>query len=293
MSTIGFIGLGTMGRPMAERLIRAGHDLRITRVKPVSDYLVGLGAKPVATPAEAAEGAEFVILMLPDTPDVEQVLLGQAGVIETIAPGALVIDMSSIAPVPTREFARRIRDKGAFYLDAPVSGGEIGAKSGSLSIMVGGDEQSFQRALPLFEAMGKNITLVGENGAGQVVKIANQIVVGLTIECIGEAFLLAKRAGVDLAKVRQALMGGFAHSRILEVHGQRMIDETFNPGFALRLHRKDLNLAIDAARALEIALPNTSATLQLMNSALGRGDGDKDHSALYHTLSSMSAKAIA
>lgn len=289
MSTIGFIGLGTMGRPMAERLIRAGHDLQLNRVKAVSHALVDLGGTACDSPAAAAKGAEFVILMLPDTPDVEAVLFGPDGVAETVSSGALVIDMSSIAPVATREFARRIREKGAHYLDAPVSGGEIGAKSGSLTIMVGGDAVQFERARPLFECMGKNITLVGDNGAGQVVKVANQIIVGLTIECVSEAFLLAQHAGVDLAKVREALMGGFAQSRVLEVHGQRMIDAAFDPGFAMRLHRKDLNLATETARALEIALPNTSTTLQLMNSALARGDGDKDHSALFRTLGDMSA----
>lgn len=291
MATVGFVGLGTMGRPMAERLVRAGHQLKICRVKPASQYLLELGAVGVETPAEAARGSDFAILMLPDTPDVETVLFGDDGIAETISTKSLVIDMSSISPGATERFAARIVEKGAFYLDAPVSGGEIGAKGGTLSIMVGGDLEQFRRSEPLLQVLGKNITHVGGNGAGQVVKIANQIVVGLTIECISEAFLLAKRAGVDLVAARQALLGGFAHSRILEVHGQRMIDEAFDPGFALRLHRKDLNLAIEAARALEIALPNTSATLQLMNSALGRGDGEKDHSALYRTLSEISSRA--
>ncbi|WP_454856303.1 2-hydroxy-3-oxopropionate reductase [Rhizobium binxianense] len=293
MSTIGFIGLGTMGRPMAERLIRAGHHLQLNRVKAASSHLVDLGGKACDSPAAAAKGAEFVILMVPDTPHVEAVLFGPDGVAETVSSDAVVIDMSSIAPVATREFARRIREKGAHYLDAPVSGGEIGAKSGSLTIMVGGDAVQFERARPLFECMGKNITLVGDNGAGQVVKVANQIIVGLTIECVSEAFLLAQRAGVDLAKVREALMGGFAQSRVLEVHGQRMIDATFDPGFAMRLHRKDLNLATETARALEIALPNTSTTLQLMNAALARGDGDRDHSALFRTLGDIAAPRTA
>lgn len=291
MPKIGFIGLGTMGRPMAEHLVKAGHDVRINRVKAASEYLTELGARAAATPGEAVDGAEFVILMLPDTPDVEGVLFGEGGIADRIAPGSLVIDMSSIAPVATKDFARRIRERGAHYLDAPVSGGEIGARNASLSIMVGGDADQFQRALPIFQTMGKNITHVGENGAGQVAKVANQIIVGLTIECVGEAFLLAQRAGVDVSRVREALLGGFAHSRILEVHGQRMIEGNFDPGFALRLHRKDLNLAMDTARALQIALPNTSATTQLMNAALARGDGDRDHSALYRTLAAVSAPA--
>lgn len=289
MSKIGFIGLGTMGRPMAERLLQAGHDLAIHRVKAASAYLTELGARACETLAEAIDGVEFVILMLPDTPDVEDVLFGKGAIAERIAPGALIIDMSSIAPVATKDFARRIREKGAHYLDAPVSGGEIGARNGSLSIMVGGDQDQFRRALPIFEAMGKNITHVGENGAGQMAKVANQIIVGLTIECVGEAFLLAQRAGVDVSRVREALLGGFAHSRILEVHGQRMIDGQFDPGFALRLHRKDLNLAMDTARALQISLPNTAATMQLMNAALARGDGERDHAALFRTLAAVSA----
>lgn len=278
-----------MGRPMVERLIGAGHELQINRVKPQSAYLAELGARECSSARKAAEGAEFTILMLPDTPDVEGVLFGEDGIADAAAPGSLIIDMSSISPVSTKQFAERLRERRVHYLDAPVSGGEIGARGGTLSIMVGGDAGQFERATPLFEAMGKNITHVGENGAGQVTKVANQIIVGLTIECVGEAFLLAQRAGVDISKVREALLGGFAHSRILEVHGQRMIDGKFDPGFAMRLHRKDLNLAMDTARALQIALPNTSATTQLMNAALAQGDGDRDHSALFRTLKAVSA----
>ncbi len=288
MTTIAFIGLGTMGRPMAERLIQAGHELRLTRVKPVSEYLVALGGKAVATPAQAVQGADIAIIMVPDTPDVEAVLFGTDGIAGAVAPGTLVIDMSSISPVATRDFAARIAASGAHYLDAPVSGGEIGARAGTLTIMVGGQADQFDRALPIFEALGKNITHVGASGAGQVTKVANQIIVGLTIEAVSEAFLLAERAGVDLQKVRDALMGGFAQSRILEVHGQRMIDGAFDPGFTLRLHRKDLNVAMDAARSLDVALPNTASTVQLMNAALARGDGSRDHSALFRTLVGLS-----
>ena len=269
---------------MAARLANAGKSLQCHRIKDTSKALLDLGARPAASPADAARDAEFVILMLPDTPDVEGALFGAGGVVEALSAGSLVIDMSSISPVATREFAKRVEAKGAHYLDAPVSGGEIGAKEGTLSIMVGGAEDQFARALPLLQLMGKNITHVGAVGAGQVCKVANQIIVGLTIEAVAEALLLAQRAGADLTKVRGALMGGFAQSRVLEVHGQRMIDETFNPGFALKLHRKDLNIAMDAARSLEIALPNTACTVQLMNAALAQGLGDKDHSALFAAL---------
>lgn len=286
--SVAFIGLGTMGRPMAERILRSGEQVVCHRVKAASRYLLELGGTEAATAADAAGDAEFVVLMLPDTPQVEDVLFGQNGILNALKPGSVVIDMSSIAPVATREFAQRVEAVGASYLDAPVSGGEIGAREGTLSVMVGGREDVFQRSLPLLQKMGKNITHVGEVGAGQVCKVANQVIVGLTIEAVSEAFLLAQRAGVDLAKVRDALMGGFASSRILEVHGKRMIEGTFDPGFTLRLHRKDLNLATEAARSLQIALPNTAATAQLMNAALGQGLGEKDHSALFAALSAWS-----
>ncbi|WP_454850873.1 2-hydroxy-3-oxopropionate reductase [Rhizobium binxianense] len=281
---IGFIGLGVMGRPMAENLIDAGHTLHLSRVKDASQHLVTKGGKAAASAKAVAEAADIVILMLPDTPDVEAVLFGENGVAAGLSSGKLVIDMSSISPVATKNFARRIEALGCDYLDAPVSGGEVGAKAASLTIMVGGSEQAFERARPLFEKMGKNITLVGGVGDGQTAKVANQIIVGLTIEAVSEALLFAKKAGADPAKVRAALMGGFAASRILEVHGERMIKETFDPGFRIRLHRKDLTLAIDAARALDLALPNTAATQQLMNAAIANGDADKDHSALIRTL---------
>lgn len=288
--SVAFIGLGTMGRPMAERLVRSGEDLRCHRIKEPSRYLVDLGAKEAATALEAASEADFVVQMLPDTPQVEEVLFGAEGVVASLKPGAVVIDMSSISPVATRDFAAKVGKAGAHYLDAPVSGGEIGAREGTLSIMVGGADEIFQKALPLLQKMGKNITHVGDVGSGQVCKVANQIIVALTIEAVAEAFVLAEHAGVDLSKLRNALLGGFAQSRILEVHGQRMIDGTFNPGFALKLHRKDLNLATDAAKSLQIALPNTAATAQLMNSALAQGLGDKDHSALFAALSAWSPK---
>jgi 2-hydroxy-3-oxopropionate reductase len=290
---IGFIGLGVMGRPMAGHLIAGGHELFVHRVKPVSQHLVDAGAKAVDSASEAAAAADVVILMVPDTPDVEAVLFGPGGVAEGVRPGALVIDMSSISPVATKTFAARLGEQGVDYLDAPVSGGEVGAKNAALTIMVGGSEAAFERALPLFELMGKNITRVGGVGDGQTAKVANQIIVGLTIEAVAEAMLFARQAGADPAKVREALMGGFASSRILELHGERMVKRTFDPGFRIRLHRKDLALALDAAKALEVSLPNTAATAQLMNAALALGDGDKDHSALIRTLETMAGAARA
>jgi 2-hydroxy-3-oxopropionate reductase len=231
-----------------------------------------------------AHASDIVILMLPDTPDVEAVLFGEDGVAAGLSQGKLVIDMSSISPVATKTFAKRIEALGCDYLDAPVSGGELGAKAASLTIMVGGKEQVFERAKPLFENLGKSITHVGGSGDGQTAKVANQIIVGLTIEAVAEALLFAKRAGADPAKVRSALMGGFAASRILEVHGERMVKQTFEPGFRIRLHRKDMTLAVDAARALDLSLPNTAGTQQLMNAAIANGDGERDHSALIRTL---------
>jgi 2-hydroxy-3-oxopropionate reductase len=285
---IGFIGLGVMGRPMALNLIEAGHSLRLHRVKEVSQHVADAGGTPCASPRESAEGSEVVILMLPDTPDVEEVLFGADGVADGLRPGTLVIDMSSISPVATRGFAERVREAGCDYLDAPVSGGEIGARDGTLTIMVGGAEEAFARAAPLFDVLGGNVTHIGGTGDGQTAKVANQIIVGLTIEAVGEALLFARRAGADPAVVREALLGGFASSRVLEVHGQRMVDRAFDPGFRMRLHRKDLGLAIDAATALELALPNTAATAQLMNAAVARGDGDTDQSGLIRTLEALS-----
>jgi 2-hydroxy-3-oxopropionate reductase len=284
---IGFIGLGVMGRPMAAHLIDAGHTLHLHRVKEPSQFLLDKGGKAVENAAAAARAADVVILMLPDTPDVEAVLFGAGGVAEGLAPGKLVIDMSSISPVATKDFAARIDALGCDYLDAPVSGGEIGARNAALTIMVGGSEAAFARAVPLFEKMGKNITLVGGVGDGQTAKVANQIIVGLTIEAVSEALHFARKAGADPAKVREALMGGFAGSRILELHGERMIKRTFEPGFRIRLHRKDLTLAVDAAKALDLALPNTAATQQLMNAAVARGHGDLDHSVLIKTIEAL------
>jgi 2-hydroxy-3-oxopropionate reductase len=284
---LGFIGLGLMGRPMAGHLIDAGHTLHLHRVKDASQFLVDKGGKAMASGRAVAEASEIVVVIVPDTPDVETVLFGKEGVAEGLSKGQLVIDMSSISPVATKQFAARIEALGCDYVDAPVSGGEVGAKNAALTIMAGGKPGAFERAKPLFEKMGKNVTRVGAVGDGQTAKVANQIIVGLTIEAVAEALNFARKAGADPAKVREALMGGFAQSRILELHGERMIKRTFDPGFRIRLHRKDLSLAVDAARALNISLPNAAATQQLMNAAVARGDGDKDHSALIQTLEAL------
>lgn len=284
---IGFIGLGVMGRPMAGHLIDAGHALSLHRVKAQSQYLVERGGEAVESPQAVAGRSDAVILMVPDTPDVEQVLFGESGVAAGLKPGTLVIDMSSISPVATKAFAAKIEGLGCDYLDAPVSGGEVGAKSASLTIMVGGKAAAFERAGPILEKLGKNITLVGGSGDGQTAKVANQIIVGLTIQAVAEALHFARKAGADVAKVREALMGGLASSRILELHGDRMIKRTFDPGFRIRLHRKDLTLAVDAAKELDLMLPNTAATQQLMNAAVAMGQGDKDHSGLILTLEAL------
>lgn len=278
---IGFIGLGVMGRPMAGHLIAAGHEVFLNRVKAASQHLVDAGGKPLDSARAVAEASDIVVLMLPDTPDVEAVLFGADGVAEGCAPGKLVIDMSSIAPGATKAFAARIAETGASYLDAPVSGGEVGAKAASLTIMVGGSEADFARARPILELMGKNITRIGGVGDGQTAKVANQVIVGLTIQAVAEGLALAQAAGADVAKVREALMGGFASSRILELHGERMIKGTFDPGFRIRLHRKDIGLAMQEAKTNELYLPNAAGLEQLMNKALADGLGEKDHSALF------------
>jgi 2-hydroxy-3-oxopropionate reductase len=288
---IGFIGLGIMGRPMALNLAKAGHALIVPERPSLTEEVRAI-AQVVADAAAVAEAAEVLILMLPDTPDVERVLFGPHGVAEGLHPGKLVIDMSSISPIATKGFAARVNALGCDYLDAPVSGGEVGAKAASLTIMVGGPPAAFERAEPLFTAMGKNITLVGEaNGAGQTAKVANQIIVGLTIQAVGEALTFARKAGADPARVRQALMGGFASSRILEVHGDRMINRTFNPGFRIRLHQKDLALALESARAVGMALPNTAITQQMFSVVVSQGGADQDHSALVRAIERMAGLA--
>ena len=284
---IGFVGLGIMGSPMAGHLIAAGHPLFLTTLGPVPAELLAAGGKAEATAADVARKADIIITMVPDTPDVETVLFGKNGVAEGLSAGKLVIDMSSISPVETKKFAKRINELGCDYLDAPVSGGEVGAKAASLTIMVGGPEAAFERARPLFETMGKNITLVGGNGDGQTTKVANQIIVALNIEAVGEALLFASRAGADPAKVREALMGGFAASRILEVHGDRMVKRTFDPGFRIALHQKDLNLALTTARQLGLSLPNTATAQELFNACVSHGGAAWDHSGLVRALEIM------
>jgi 2-hydroxy-3-oxopropionate reductase len=293
MSQLGFIGLGIMGTPMAAHLIKAGHKLFVhTRSKVPAD-LLSAGATSCASATEVAQHADIIFMMLPDTPDVEKVLFGDKGVCAGLSKGKTVVDMSSISPMDTKVFAQKINALGADYLDAPVSGGEVGAKAASLTIMVGGPEAVFDRVKPLFELMGKNITLVGGNGDGQTCKVANQIIVALNIAAVGEALLFASKAGADPAKVRQALMGGFASSRILEVHGERMIKRTFAPGFRIGLHQKDLSLALSGARALGVALPQTAGAAQLMQVCSANGMQDLDHSALVRALELMAAHEVA
>ncbi len=286
---IGFIGLGIMGRPMALNLKAAGHDLFIPDRRSLTDELRA-AAKVLGDAAAVAEQSEIVITMVPDTPDVEAVLFGPHGVAEGLHKGTLVIDMSSISPIATKDFAARIEKLGCGYLDAPVSGGEVGAKAASLTIMVGGAEEKFQRALPLFQVMGKNITHVGnEPGSGQVCKVCNQIIVALNIQAVGEALTFARKAGADPAKVRKALLGGFASSRILEVHAERMLNRTFNPGFRIRLHQKDLNLALSAAKEMDMALPNTAIAQQMFSAVAANGGADLDHSAMVQAIELLAA----
>jgi 2-hydroxy-3-oxopropionate reductase len=294
MAELGFIGLGIMGKPMAGQLLKAGHTLYVYNRSPQAvAELAQQGAVPCASAREVAEKAPLLFVMVPDTPDVEEVLFGQTGVAQGVKAGSIVVDMSSISPIATKAFAARLKALGAEMLDAPVSGGQVGAVNATLSIMVGGDEAVFAKVRPYFELMGKNIVRVGGNGDGQTCKVANQIIVALTIEAVGEALLFATKAGADPAKVREALMGGFAHSRILEVHGERMIQRTFQPGFRICLHQKDLNLALDAARQMGLSLPNTAQAQELFNSMAAHGCGDLDHSALVQALERMANHAVA
>ena len=287
MAKVGFIGLGIMGVPMAARLLEAGHTLYVHSHKKAPAELVDKGAVDCAHAAEVAAQADIIITMVPDTPQVEEVLFGENGVAQSLQAGKIVVDMSSISPIATKEFASKINQLGCDYLDAPVSGGQIGARAGTLTIMVGGPEAAFEKVKPLFEAMGKNITLVGGNGDGQTTKVANQIIVALNIQAVAEALLFASKAGADPAKVRQALMGGFASSRILEVHGERMLKRTFDPGFRIELHQKDLNLALQGAKALGLSLPNTAAVQELMNACAAHDMGGLDHSALCRAVEMM------
>ena len=293
MSKLGFIGLGIMGAPMAAHLIAAGHDVFLTSRSQVPAALLTGKAVACKTIEEVATKADIIFMMLPDTPDVAKVLFGEGGVATANLKGKTIVDMSSISPMETKEFAQKIKALGADYLDAPVSGGEVGAKAASLTIMVGGPDAVFEKVKPLFELMGKNITLVGGNGDGQTCKVANQIIVALNIAAVGEALLFASKAGADPAKVRQALMGGFASSRILEVHGERMIKRTFAPGFRIGLHQKDLSLALAGAKTLGVALPQTAGAAQLMQVCAANGMQDLDHSALVKALELMANHDVA
>ena len=295
---IGFIGLGIMGAPMALHLVGAGHQLFVHTRGKVPDSVASSSAVRCANAEEVTRNAEVVFIMVPDTPDVEGVLFGAGGVAAGLQASTgtarkVVVDMSSISPIATKAFAQKINALGADYIDAPVSGGEVGAKAASLTIMCGGDQAVFERLRPLLEKMGKNITLVGGNGDGQTTKVANQIIVALNIAAVGEALLFASKAGADPAKVRQALMGGFASSRILEVHGERMIKRTFAPGFRIRLHQKDLGLALQGARELGVSLPQTANAAQLMQACAANGMADLDHSALVKALELMAAHEVA
>ena len=290
---IGYIGLGIMGAPMAGHLLAAGHKLFVHTRGTLRSDLAAAGAVACAHATEVAQRADIIVLMLPDTPDVQAVLFGAGGVAAGLSAGKLVIDMSSISPFETKTFAQQVNALGCDYLDAPVSGGEVGAKAASLTIMVGGPEAAFERAKPLFALMGKNITHVGGNGDGQTTKVANQIIVALNIAAVSEALVFASKAGADPAKVRQALMGGFAASRILEVHGERMIKRTFNPGFRIALHQKDLNLALQGAKAIGVCLPQTAGAAQLMQACAANGMDQLDHSALVQALELMANHAVA
>jgi len=294
MAKLGFIGLGIMGKPMASHLIAAGHTVHVCDLapEPVKE-LCSLGAKVCSSGKDIAQESDIIFIMVPDTPDVEVVLFGKNGVADGIRPGSIVVDMSSISPIATKEFAKKLGDLGIKMLDAPVSGGQVGAEKGTLSIMVGGERKVFEQVKPYFELMGKNIVHVGENnGDGQTCKVANQIVVALTIEAVAEALLFASKAGADPRKVREALLGGFAQSRILEVHGQRMIERNFEPGFRTRLHQKDLNLALQAARSLGLSLPGTSIAQELLNAVAAQGGSDLDHSAIVLALETLANHKI-
>jgi 2-hydroxy-3-oxopropionate reductase len=293
MTELGFIGLGIMGKPMASHLVKAGHTVHVCDLVEESvKHLCSLGGKACSCCREIAQKSDIIFIMVPDTPDVEAALFGTEGVAEGLKPGSIVVDMSSISPIATKEFAKRLAGMGVKMLDAPVSGGQVGAENATLSIMVGGPLDVFNQIKPYFELMGKNIVHIGDHGDGQTCKVANQIVVALTIEAVAEALLFASKAGADPAKVRAALLGGFAQSRILELHGERMIKHNFNPGFRIRLHQKDLNLALESARSMGLSLPNTALAQELFNAVAAQGGSDLDHSAMVLALEKLANHAI-
>jgi 2-hydroxy-3-oxopropionate reductase len=293
MADLGFIGVGIMGKPMAGHLVKAGHKVLVYDVNAAAvQELAAKGAVACKSSQEVAEKTGIIFIMVPDTPDVEAVLFGKGGLAEGLKAGSIVVDMSSISPIATKEFAKRLAAMGVQMLDAPVSGGQVGAENAALSIMVGGEPRVFEKIKPYFELMGKNIVHIGGNGDGQTCKVANQIVVALTIEAVAEALLFASKAGADPVKVRSALLGGFAQSRILDLHGERMIKRTFNPGFRIRLHQKDLNLALQAARAMGMSLPNTATAQELFNAVAAQGGIDLDHSALVFALEKLANHTV-
>jgi 2-hydroxy-3-oxopropionate reductase len=289
---VGFVGLGIMGKHMAFNLINGGHKLFLYSRSGVAQELRDPGGVALADAKEVALHAEVVIIMVPDTHDVEKALFGENGVAQGLSPGKIVVDMSSISPIETKVFAARIRELGCEYLDAPVSGGDVGARNATLTIMVGGKEEPFARVRPLFDLMGNKITLVGGVGDGQTCKVANQIIVALTLEAVAEGLVFASKAGADPAKVREALMGGFAGSRILEVHGERMIKRNFQPGFRVELHRKDLNLALSGAHALGVSLPGTATVRELFNACVARGGAKWDHSAVVKVIENLACHEV-
>jgi 2-hydroxy-3-oxopropionate reductase len=284
MEKIGFIGLGIMGKPMALNLLKAGYPVSVLKKSNASKELTEAGAQVFENNKELAAASDVIITMLPDSPQVEEVVSGAGGVLEGIRSGSLFIDMSTIAPGTARKLYQKFQEKGVEALDAPVSGGQVGAESASLSIMIGGSENAFDRALPIFQAMGKNIVHIGEPGAGQTTKACNQMIVGMTIQAVAEAFTLAGKAGVNLEKMRDVLLGGFAQSRILDLHGKRMIEGNFKPGFKIRLHKKDMNIALETGAELGITLGGTAHAASQMDAAIAQGNAELDHSALYLAL---------
>lgn len=294
MERIGFIGLGIMGAPMAANLIDAGYTVMTsTHFEPAHAGLLEKGLLTAPTPKAVAEANDIIIIMVPDTPQVEDALFGEDRLSDGISDGKIIVDMSSISPIATKDFASRIKSLGGDYLDAPVSGGEVGAKAGSMTIMVGGSEEAYGRVLPIFQILGQNINLVGKNGDGQTTKVSNQIIVAATIQAVAEALLFASKAGANPAKVQQALLGGFANSKILELHGKRMVDRTFDPGFRISLHQKDLNLALSNAQQLQMSLPATALCQQLFNACTAHGGAEWDHSAMVKALEWLADHEVA
>lgn len=280
MKKVGFIGLGIMGKPMALNLLNAGYSLVILSSSKAAGELTHRGAEAFTTSREVAAASDVLITMLPDSPEVKEVVFGKDGVLEGIKEGSVFVDMSTIAPSTAQELYRRLKEKGVEALDAPVSGGQVGAESGTLSIMCGGSQEAFDTVKPIFEVLGKSAILIGDAGAGQMTKACNQMIVGITIQAVSESFTLAKKAGVDLEKMREALLGGFAQSRILDLHGQRIIDRNFNPGFKVKLHRKDMNIALEAGKEFSVPLYASALVASQMDAILASGDGEKDHSSL-------------